>query len=216
MDNQPSLELLVINYKNTSNEVIFGDIFRIASKYLHKRIARLAERYNIDRDDVESVINLKVFEVARKFDASKGPFMKQLNTAIKFGCIDEMRKDIRREEVTLSHLTANIPEDDLPEFLDKLTPIDFTSSAETQAVTNLQENREQRQLLAKLLSDADEGTRQSASAYLEVGSYDAAAKLLGTNQMNVFRKIKRLARKFDANQMGQISDYFTAPTVTAV
>lgn len=210
MENEHALELLVINYNITGNEVIFNEIYNTVTEYTNKRITGLSRKYNIDSLEVESVINFKIFQVVKAFDKSKGTFMKQLNTAIRNGCIDALRKDAREKSDNLSFLNK----DDSPDFMDKLAPTGL--SAEINAIENLQKDREQRQLLANLTVKVDDNTRQSVIAFLDAGSYGEAAKLLGVNKGTIQRRIKRIARYFDANQMGQVTDYFTVPTVKAV
>jgi DNA-directed RNA polymerase specialized sigma24 family protein len=209
-----SLSLLISNYQKCGSDESFTKIYNFVSSTFPKKIRSLAERYKLDELDVESVINLKLFEVVKNFDRAKGEFMKQLNTAVKFGCIDLLRKDIKREEINETGLTANLPEEESISFIESLTPLDNLVTTEEIAIANIQKKRDQRQLIATLLCNADDDTRQSASAYMMTGSYGEAAKLLGTNKMKVSRHVKRLSFHFDGNQNGDYRDYFTVPTVS--
>lgn len=193
---------LVKNYGLTRNDGDFTDIFNLVLPVLQRRITTLAAKYFLDAQDVESLSNEKLFEVVQSYDESKGPFFKYLNTAIKYGCCDLCREKKIKEKEQITFVSI-----DNENFSDKLAP---TSGDELDIM--IQKKCEQRQLLAKLLESANENTRQSVFAYLDGGSYGEAAKLISVDKKTVYRRIKRLARKFDANQMGQIYDYFTVPT----
>jgi Glu-tRNA(Gln) amidotransferase subunit E-like FAD-binding protein len=210
-----SLSLLVSRYQATGSDELFSEIYNIVSSEFPKKIHRLAKRFNLDEPDVESIINLKIFEVVRKFDRANGEFMKQLNSAIKHGCIDLLRKDIaHHKEINETRLTANFAKEESADYFDTLTPIEVSDEMEEIAIANIQKKRDQRQLIAAILSSTDEDTRQSASAFMETGSYGAAAKLLGTtDKKKIHRHIKRLSRHFDGNQNGDYHDYFTVATV---
>lgn len=201
---------LVKNYGLTRNDSDFTDIFNLVSPVLHRRITTLAAKYFLDAQDVESLSNEKLFEVVQSYDESKGPFFKYLNTAIKYGCCDLCREQKIEDKKEITFVST-----DNEDFSDKLAPTSETT-AEEDAITKIQKECEQRQLLANLIDNVDADTRQSISAYLDGGSYGKAAKLISVDKKTIQRRIKRLARKFDANQMGQITDYFTVPTVKVI
>lgn len=196
---------MVKNYAITGNDYEFTDIFNLVAPVSFRRARGLAEKYQLDQQDVESTINFKIMQVVTSYEDSKGPFFKQLNAAINKGCIDLCRKNSPDKNQTFISL-------DNEDFSDKLAPTSETT-AEDDAITKMQKECEQRQLLANLILDADADTRQSVHAFLDGGSYGKAAKLISVEKKTIQRRIKRLARKFDANKMGQITDYFTVPTV---
>lgn len=201
---EPTVTAMVKNYGRTGNDYVFTDIFNLIAPVLFGRVPKLAARYQLDEQDVESEINKKVQDVIENYDESKGPFFRQLFTAIKYGCCDLCRSKNKDKKMWGGSL-------DDENFSDNLAP---TSGDDLDAI--IQKECEQRQLLANLLLDADANTRQSVRAFLDGGTYGAAAKLIFVDKKTIYRRIKRLARKFDANQMGQIYDYFTVPTEKTV
>jgi RNA polymerase sigma factor (sigma-70 family) len=205
---EPTVTAMVKNYGRTGNDYVFTDIFNLIAPVLFGRVPKLAARYQLDEQDVESEINKKVQDVIENYDESKGPFFRQLFTAIKYGCCDLCRSKNKDKKMWGGSL-------DDENFSDKLAPTSETT-AEEDAITKIQKECEQRQLLANLIDNVDADTRQSISAYLDGGSYGKAAKLISVDKKTIQRRIKRLARKFDANQMGQITDYFTVPTVKVI
>jgi hypothetical protein len=206
------IKLLVKNYQSTGCESSFNELYRIATAKWPSLLNRLAGKYYLDRLDVESMANLKLYQIAKSYDPSLGNFTNALSTAIKRGCIDLVRK----KKIIDDHqslVSANT--DDEGNVQDPFENL-ATANAEDEIIEVLQKNRDQRLLIATLMIDADDNTRQCLSAYAETGSYRDAAKLLGKNDKNaVLRPIRKLSRKFDANQFGDIADYFTVPTVKA-
>lgn len=204
MQKSVSLNLLVSNYQCTKNELIFNEIYRIATNKWPAILRKLANKYYIDEADVESIANYKLYEVVLTHDNSKGDFVHNLSRAIRRGCIDLVRKK-KLKDAFESLVPAKTDEDG-----NEVNPLESlaTANAEEEIIEHIQKKSDQRQLIADLLSFADDDTRESASAYMMYGSFGEAAKLLGTNKMKISRQIKRLANHFDANQFGDYRDYF--------
>lgn len=201
-----SLENLIRDYQLSRRDDLFTDIYYELSERLVGRAEKLSAKYHIDIDDAKSVIGEKIFEVVKKYRKDDGDFMRYLNTAIKFGCIDLLRKDIQIEEISESFFATEEDENIFDAVI-----IETEQSAEDTAIENIIKSRDQRQLIAALTDLADEPTRQSVSAYIEAGSYNAAAKLLGTPTMarSVKRRIERLKKFYNAEEMGELHDYYT-------
>lgn len=191
------MDNLATEYQRTNDESVFRELYDLASANWPTLIPKLARKYYLDESDVCHVANVKLFELSRAYDRTKGSFANMLGQAIRRGCIDLIRKNKRRDA---EYLTDNYS---------LIEPFTDTCNAETECIEYLQKKYDQRQLVEALLEHADDYTRQCVSAYLaENDSYTNAAKRLGTTRKTVRRRITSLARHFD----GEYHDYFTVPT----
>lgn len=208
MNNVNSLEALIRSFRETGEDAVFSEIHgRVFTKSWKRRICYLAKRYNLDEHDVASVADWKLFEIVRKFDSPFSEFKKQLNTAIKFGCIDLMRKDMNILEMSETSLS----EEENANFFDTIIR-EREPSAEEFAIEHIQKSHDQLQLIVALTESADEMTRQSLSAFEKSNSYNAAAKLLGITDKTVKKNIRKLSRNYDGNRFGEYRDFFTVAT----
>lgn len=209
MNKRVSIEFLINKYQETSSDDIFYEIYSQVTKKWKHLVKRLSTRYYIGEDEVESMMHYKLFEVVKNHDSSKGEFANNLSTAIKRGCIDLVRRKTLTDQESLMHAKY----DDDGNEVDQLELL-ATANAEEEIVENIQKNSEQKNLLATLIGLADEATRQSVSAYAETFSFREAAKQLGgTTDKTVKKRIRKLSLKYDKKKFGEITDYFTAPTV---
>lgn len=209
MNNESAFIGLIRKFQETGDNDAFSEIcIQVLPRHtLSKRVTRLSQRYKLDEQDVESVVYEKLFEIVQKFNSPVCEFEKHLNTAIKFGCIDLLRKDMNIPEMPESFLS----DEENANFFDTIMR-EREPSAEEFAVECIQKSHDQRQLIVALLSSADEMTRQSLSAFAECDSYNAAAKLLGVTDKTVKKKIRKLSRSYDGNRFGDYHDFFTVAT----
>jgi DNA-directed RNA polymerase specialized sigma24 family protein len=207
---------LVLQYQQTKDNDIFEMLYDIIAKDWDKRSERVADYYGLDHHDVREMYDMKLWRLLDTYDPSKGNFQHALNRAIRYGLIDIIRKTKTRYSIEFyepSYFDEGDAENDSPSFFDKVMNIDDLPNAEAVAIEKLQKERDQRRLVAILYERADDYTRRCITAYLIGGSYEEAAKLLGTcNRSTVFRRIKRLSRHFNADKMGDFRDYFTELT----
>jgi hypothetical protein len=211
MKNNVTLSLLVKNYQITRNEDLFNEIYIRVSKKLSNLIRMFSNRFYLDRADVESVAHFKLYEIVMTHDNTKGDFTKNLSKAIQYGCIDLVKK---KKYIEAHESLVSAKTDDEGNETDPLEHL-ASANAEDEIIERIQKNCDQRQLIANLLKDADENTRQCLAAYAKSFSYlDAAKQLGGISDKTVKKRIRKLSLKYDANRMGDIRDYFTAPTVS--
>lgn len=209
--NNTQLNNLVISYQENKCDITFSEIFRKVSETWSQRrvILSLSRKYGLEYDEVVSLANNLVFELASKYRPT-GDFYKLLSVALSRKCISLRRDSARYIEDEVS-LDASISAEEDSES----TLIDFLihANVEEEAIENLQRESDQRQLIAQLIDKAPDKSRQALKAYVESDfSYTVAAKLLGTKYDTVKRRVEKIANYYDANHNGELYDYFTVAT----
>ncbi|MCG7345354.1 hypothetical protein MHZ92_14540 [Sporosarcina sp. ACRSL] len=198
----------VSKYQATGCEVAFGEIYEYIYEGGRWIVVKYARKYKLNEHDVESMINGKLIDIATKFDM-RGEFRNAVHYAIRLGCVDLLRKKKRRDK----HEAEVMYEDDdgsLNEVYEILTVAPTTD--ESNIIEEIQKKHDQRQLVAFLISKADEQTLTSASAFIETNSYRKAAKQIGTTDKTIKSRIRKLANFYDCKKFGNHYDYLTVPT----
>lgn len=197
-------------FKATQNEDAFCEIYEyVYGGGCKVNVRSYARRYTLDELDVESMINQKILEVSTKYEDTQGDFTRLIRTAIKRGCIDLKRKQARREK----YETEVMFEDEDGGINELYEIIEVAPTTNEDNIVEELKKHDQRQLIAYLISKADDSTLTSASAFIETDSYRKAAKQIGTSDKTVKSRIRRLAKRFDEKRFGSYYDYFTAPTI---
>lgn len=205
MENK-QLNELVVTYQETGSDFVFSDIYNAVLAELKNYKYELSTRYRIEADDVESELNLLIYELAMKYDETKSDFINLLRSSLRNKCIDLQRSNPKFEFVD------NIVRDDEgqeQELLD-LIEIDEVTDKDSKETIRKLVREDQRQLVHRILCRADEGGRQAALALVENETYNRAAKSLGTCHKTIKRRIRKLANLFDANREGNLREYLTA------
>lgn len=206
-----TITLAITRYQATKCEDSFAELYHYIYSSKPNLVGTFAKRYKLDEHDVESMINVKIFEIADKFVGTADKFRNAVFNAIRVGSIDIARSRNAREK----HRTEVMYEDadgTLNEIYEIITDAP-TSSEEDFRITEIQKKHDQRQLTAYLLSNISEPTLTSALTFIETNSYRLAAKQIGTSNHTVKARIRKLAKKFDENRFGSYHDYFTVGTV---
>lgn len=195
------LDELVTTYQRTRDENVFNEIYEALREKIPKMVRKLAAKYWLDEQEVEWIINGKIFEVVLTHDPLKGTFENILSRAIRCGCIDSVRKKKRTEDKEFLY-------DDFYEIERQVEKID----GETEMIEYIQKNVDQRQLVEQLMRNASDKTRQSFIALVEADfSYKRAATRLGTSAKTVRRRIQSVAKNY--NLPDDFHDFFTVKTV---
>lgn len=207
-----SIKEQIIKYQKTRDEEVFRRIY----ESIHKGgtlIASFVRKYGLDRSDVESLINEKLLDVVDSHDPRKGNFSNEVYTAVKYGCIDLLRRKTYEEEFIEDVMYEN--DDGEYEEVYEILQVAPTTT-EDDILNEVRKRRDQRQLIANLIEKADKPTKLSITAFLSTDSYRQAAEDAGTCHKTVKARIERMSRNFDANQFGEPSDYLIVPTIRAV
>lgn len=195
------LDELVTTYQRTRDENVFNEIYEALREKIPKMVRKLAAKYWLDEQEVEWIINGKIFEVVLTHDPLKGTFENILSRAIRCGCIDSVRKKKRIEDKEFLY-------DDFYEIERQAEKID----GETEMIEYIQKNVDQRQLVEHLMRNVSDKTRQSFIALVEADfSYKRAATRLGTSAKTVRRRIQSVAKNY--NLPDDFHDFFTVKTV---
>lgn len=205
-----TINATVDKYQATQCEVAFGELYAHIYGGSRKIVGMFARRYKIDEHDVESMINEKILTMAGKFDSSRGKFENAVFSAVKLGCIDLARKRSKEDKRTTDVMYED--DDGTLNELYEIVEVAPTTGEEF-IIEEIQKKHDQRQLIAFLLSNANEPTLTSASAFIETDSYRKAAKLIDTSDKTVKSRIRKLAKRYDEKRFGSYYDYFTAPTI---
>ena len=198
----------IIEYQKTKDEQLFYKIYYLIHQG-GKLANSFARRYRLDTSDVESIINDKLMSLIDTHDPSRGKFTSELYVAIKFGCIDLLRKKIAEDEF-LEDVMIEDDEGEQNEVYEITEVAPTTSELETHSSYIIRS--EQRQLIASLLEKADEPTKLTISAFLQSDSFREAAKQLGVCHKTVAARIRRISRNFNPKEFGNHYDYFLVPT----
>ncbi|MET3658474.1 RNA polymerase sigma factor [Sporosarcina psychrophila] len=204
-----TIELAMDKYQATKCEVAFGELYAHIYEGSRKLVRTFSRKYAVDESDVESMINEKILTIADKFDSSRGKFKNAVFSAVKYGCIDLARK--RTTEA--KYRTGVMYEDDDGVLNEVYEIIAVASTTDEEDIIAELKKRDQRQLITFLLSNANDPTLTSASAFIETDSYRKAAKQIGSTDKTVKSRIRKLSKRYDVNLHGSYYDYFTAPTV---
>ena len=86
------------NYQATKCESSFSEIYYYIYSNGGNIVKSYAYRYKLDEQDVESMINRKLFDVANKFVGESDKFKNAVFHAVKRGCIDVVRMRNNREK----------------------------------------------------------------------------------------------------------------------
>ncbi|WP_419884871.1 hypothetical protein [Paenibacillus sp. B-A-8] len=157
-----------------------------------------------DRNDADSILDDVILKLIGK-DALNG-FGLWMATALKNARIDWLRKEQTRGK--RYELTINKDDEDAPtsEIADELTTEDIVIQRYKK------KEADQRQLIDFLSRSAktDTTTTTIVTAYL-FAPLDAKpteiARSLGIHHETVKRKLRRLARRYDANRFGDVHEY---------
>ncbi len=205
-----TINLIIDEYRTTRCDDAFSQIYETIYEGSKKIVQVFARRYYLDEHDVESMINEKILSILETYDSSRGKFRNLVFNAIKFGCIDLARKRNRYDEF-FTEVMCEDDEGTSNEIYEVIAVAPTTG--EDEIVEGIQKKHDQRQLIAFLLSKADEPTLTSASAFIALDSYRQAAKQVGTTHVTVKSRIRRLSRNYNEKMFGSYYDYFTEPTV---
>lgn len=206
-----TINAAVDKYQTTQCEVAFEELYAHIYEGSRKIVRMFAHRYKIDELDVESMINEKLLTIAGKYDGAHNKFKNAVFSAVRLGCIDLARKRSREDRYTTEVMYED--DDGTRNEVYEIRTDAPTSDEEDYRVAEIQKKHDQRQLIAFLLSNANEPTLTSASAFIETDSYRKAAKLIGTSDKTVKSRIRKIATRYDENRFGCYYDYFTAPTI---
>ena len=209
MMDKSKLNRLVVSYQMSSSNEDFNKVMDYCKEFSRRMTNQMTSRYGLDRHDVEGVIHWKIYDVAKRYDRSKGDFLHQISREIKRACIDIYRKKQTLKYQASYYVDDNGKQVDI--FEEKFIR-SVTVDVEKELIDYLIKECDQRQLIAKLYEQASEKCRQALLAYSVSNSFLEAAKRLGVDNQTVERRIRKISQYFDANQNGDITDYFTVPT----
>ncbi|MHC8516816.1 RNA polymerase sigma factor [Sporosarcina sp. ITBMC105] len=204
-----TINAAIKQYQATGCEVAFAEIYAHIYEGGRAVVRKFSRRYKLDELDVESMINSKLLDIATKFDGSRGKFKNAVYSAVRLGCIDLVRQQTRRA----SYETEVMYEDDEGNEFELYEVLQVApTTGEDDILTEIQKKHDQRQLTAFLLSQADQQTTKSVSAYLLTDSYRQAAKQIGSTDKTVKTRIRKLAQYYDRSKFGDYYDYLSVPT----
>lgn len=200
----PQQNSLAERFRITNCQTAYVALYR-ASESLRDANRRGMKRMGYDANDADTVFNDTFDRVIRREVTDS--FERLLSRSLKNARIDFDRREKRRRKREVSWNTPTSAMPDAPTLEMTMVSDDDT---EAEAVAKKKE-AEQRQLLDFLLeSTTDSLTKKIVRMLPEYDSANALAKALGVHHSVVSRKMKSLARFYDANRFGDISDYLAS------
>lgn len=211
--NNKQLNNLVISYQGNRSEKVFTEIFEKVTEIWKSNnvLYSLARKYGLDYSEVESLANYTLYDTVRKYE-NTGNYYNFLSVALSRKCMN-LRRDLSNYLDNEVSLNASVDNDNEDKPENPLIKFLVNADAEEEIVKRLQKKIDQRQLIDDLLDKAPSKCRQALEAYVESRySYTEAAKLLNISYPAVKRRVEKIATYFDANQNGNVYDYFTVAT----
>lgn len=205
--NHEKLNNLVFCYQETKDEETARSIHDIITKEWDRTNAfdRLSNIYGLSRNDVESNAYNCLFNALdpEVFRDGRSKFFNLLGRMLSNACKDDVGKlAIFRRADSTEMETQDSGGDGTFSVLD-------VTGSEDEDIKDFEIKSDQRQLIAELASKADEKCRQALNAFLQTDNAYEAGKLLGVRNVTVENRIKKLARYFDVNKWGDVSQYLT-------
>lgn len=154
-----------------------------------------------DQNDADEIFDKVILSLSRK--ASIADFGRTMSSALKKERLQFFRNERRRQ----NRYKMSIDDDESP-YSDTT---DDASDVESAVLSKLQKKEaDQRQLIDFLVNDpgqVDHDTTLIVSQFSQYDSITALAKALGMHHEFVKRKLRKLARRYDANRFGDVSEY---------
>lgn len=202
------LKELVIEYQKTGSE----EIIRRVHNEVHQggRLSdKLSMQYDLDKLDVESMINEKILVILETYDGI-GNCRNMFSSYIRNGCLDlyKSRRRYLEHEADVMYENEDGEEAELYE-VSEVAP----TTNEDSILDEIRKRLDQRQLIKSLLNEADDSTKMTVSAFLDANSYRDVAKRLGICHKTAKARIRRLERRYNESIFGSCHEYFTVPTV---
>jgi DNA-directed RNA polymerase specialized sigma24 family protein len=196
------LNKLAADYYTTRSQDCFRALYDEANRVFQtQNRGRVCSSGHGDRNDADSILNDVIIKLTQK-EALNG-FGSQMSTALKNARIDWYRKEKTRGkhyELTVDKDDEDAPTSEVP---DEMTTEDIVLQR------HKKKEADQRKLI-DFLSDprqVDKDTTRIVSSFSQYESVTALAKALGLHHEVAKRKIQRLARRYDANRFGDVSEY---------
>ncbi|MCP1354611.1 hypothetical protein [Aneurinibacillus migulanus] len=203
---------LVIEYRN--NKALSGEIYRLVSEVLEKRIVADMHRYKLDEHDVRSAYIDSFLKTIDSFDETKcDMYLPFLLREIKFRLIQTVRKNERRNKrVQIEGKRKTQGDEDYVSLFDKIVDEDTIPDAFTVLM-----EKEQRQLLLFLTRNiSDKSMLMLIDEFSKYPNLQQLAKAVGITGANptsdVKRKLQKLAKFFDKEIFGDYRDYLRRRT----
>ncbi|NHN31181.1 hypothetical protein [Paenibacillus agricola] len=194
------LNNLVSKFRATNDQQTFRDIYAEVSTERKTNIRMITRSGYGDGSDASEVFDDTVLKLIRRTDIRD--FGKTLSVALKLARLHFYRTSKRRTtryQVGGKTLFPETIEDDM---------FDLQEYANDRMYTK--KEADQRQLIDFLVNDpsqVDSVTTLIVTNFPKYKSVTALAKALGLNHTTVYRKLRSLASRYDANRFGDLEDY---------
>lgn len=198
MDKNEKLNKLVISYRGTRCDIIFGEIYSIVSAEW-KGLSSVARSIRSDEHETLAIYEDTLLRCIEVYDG-RGNFTNLLKRSIWRARRDVYRKNGNRMKNELYQFETDAGK--LFDIKDESANIEIGEIKEADRLA----------LIDSLLKDADELTIGVVKTFLEhpKPTPTAIGKSLGLHHSTVIRKLERLAGKFDSKQYGSHRDYLVA------
>lgn len=210
-----TLEELVIAYQSSRLDTDFESIYNQVYSQRMDPITRVGFNHGIYGHDARALVDDKIMETVDYFTIKNGSYLTLVNAAIKYGAIDIYRKEQYQADNVQDVLVPDDEEDYDGVYIEQeiyeAHPVEETTT-EDDIINHVINNLDQRNLIAMLLLNADETTKQTIDAFQNTDTFRQAAKLIGTCHKTVKARIQRLRRGYDVETYGDPADYLITPT----
>lgn len=194
------LNNLAASYITDKSQETFTEIYTLLAQKWRPTYAAIARNLRTETAEVEELYEDTLLRVLDRHDGS-GKFIQHLSSALSNARKDFIRKDKRLRE--RHQLTLDVEREvgtEIPE-------LDGEAKEE---YANAKKKEDQRQLISFFLQNADSETTAIISEFDNYESPNALATALGIHHETVNRKLKKLAKLYDAEAFGDYRQYLSA------
>jgi RNA polymerase sigma factor (sigma-70 family) len=194
---------MVTKYKETGEVLYFEQAYALTKKQIVQTARKYSAAFGIPYEDFLSEGNIRFIGVIDSYNAETGEFVHVLSRALRNAFITMNRSADNKAEYTNRYIAGDEKEIDVFEDV-IISGITRDASAEAESLVF---SKERSEMLTSLLVDVDEVMIATIRAFLAEKSLVKAGAKLGVSHTTVKRRLESLARKYDANKYGQVSDY---------
>ena len=188
------MEKLIIEYRVTGSEVLFGEIYSTVKKTINKKIKYYLSK-GYDEHDIIEGSDEALLECLRRWDEVKNTrFLTYYNIVSDHRIKDVHDRRMRKVTKEL-YEPENWESDNVTFYETRQRPEDFPD-AEEEIIRSIN-GSSQRQLAASILKDCDEKLRQQLLILAGGRSANYAATKFGTHPQTFKRKLAKLSRKYN-------------------
>ncbi|MCY8738904.1 hypothetical protein [Bacillus haynesii] len=210
MKENKNLIMLVVEYQETRNPLIFNEIFQHYQSIVEKIAADFSKARSIIRDDIISALNERLWQCIETFNVTTA---NNLDSVITFHLKRKAVDVIRGKQGT--YVEKRVPVDTTAEenaaTFETSEHFDLEEYVISRTCGEIKTDQDKRQLIEALTKNSDSLTTAIVNEHLasERPTYASIGKRVGVHYKKVERVIKGLAKNYDASKHGELNAFLS-------